>query len=212
MNKKNQPENKEQKKISFILKDFVTNLPSKEISIGEIKDTLGDRAFGIMMLIFALPNLIPIPIPGISAALGIPLILLSYQLMKGKQAPWFPSWIANRTFKQHDLDRIFSYCLPHMERMERVLKPRWSFLIEPPIERFLAGICLVMAAMVALPVPLGNWFPALCISLFALAILERDGICAIFGLIAAIISTILVSTVILAFIEATLFLVERMFN
>jgi hypothetical protein len=44
--------------------------------VAELLETAGDRAFGALMFVFALPNVVPTP-PGVSAALGLPLIVLA---------------------------------------------------------------------------------------------------------------------------------------
>ena len=42
---------------------------SPAISIGDVLNAFGDRAFGALMLLFAAPNVLPLP-PGMSAVLG----------------------------------------------------------------------------------------------------------------------------------------------
>jgi hypothetical protein len=164
------------------------------------------------MLIFALPNLIPLPIPGISTVLGTPLIVLSYQLVKGRDVPWFPKWLARRSIECSKLKKAILYILPYLQRLEAILKPRLSFLVDPPMERFIAAICLAMAVIMVLPIPLGNWFPAVTICLFLLAIIERDGMMAILGFITSIISVSLISTVLFALFKAILFFLESLFE
>jgi hypothetical protein len=204
--------NPNSKHISAILSQFIKNISSPSITIGEIKDTLSDRAFGTLMLLFALPNLIPLPIPGISTILGTPLIILSYQLMKGRKSPWFPKWLASRSLDSVKIKKILSYLIPYIIRLEFLLKPRLSFLIEPPLDKFIAGICFLMAIIMSLPMPLGNWFPAFTICLFALAILERDGVVVLLGLISALMSITLISTIVFAILKATLFFIEKLFE
>ena len=46
------------------------------ITVGEILEALGDRAFGTSMLVFAAPNALPMP-PGVSAVLGAPLLFIT---------------------------------------------------------------------------------------------------------------------------------------
>ena len=67
-------------------------------------------------------------------------------------------------------------------------------------------VCLLLAAVLVLPIPLGNMLPALAISLMALGVLERDGLWVLAGLIVAAISTVVVSGVVFAMIKTTLFL------
>lgn len=208
---KKQQLNENSKRISVILKRFIDNISDPYITIGEIKDILSDRAFGTLMLLFALPNLVPLPIPGISTILGTPLIILSYQLMKGRKSPWFPKWLANRSLDSNKIKRTLLYIIPYIIQLEFLLKPRLSFLAEYPLDKFIASICLIMSIIMALPIPLGNWFPAFTICLFALSIIEKDGVLVLLGLISASISITLISTVIFAVLKSILFFIEKLF-
>lgn len=202
-------EQKNNRRISVILREFMDNESDSRVTIGQLKDTLADRAFAILMLIFALPNLVPIPIPGISVFLGIPLILLSFQLASGRKAPWFPLWLSRKSISDKDLSKIFSYIMPYLVKLEKVLRPRFGFLVKPYAERIIAGLCFIMAILIALPIPLGNWFPAFSICLFSLAILEHDGVFCLLGIIAVCISLILVSSVVTAITFAALYFLEQ---
>ena len=57
--------------------------PVPVISIGDVLNAFGDRAFGALMLLFAAPNMLPLP-PGMSAVLGAPLLFITAQLMLGR--------------------------------------------------------------------------------------------------------------------------------
>ncbi|MBF0307243.1 MAG: exopolysaccharide biosynthesis protein, partial [Alphaproteobacteria bacterium] len=56
---------------SGILRDLAAGLPGERVTLGEIDAALADRAFGLLMLVFALPNTLP-SLPGMSAVLGMP--------------------------------------------------------------------------------------------------------------------------------------------
>jgi len=68
-------------------------------------------------------------------------------------------------------------------------------------------VCLLLAVVLVLPVPLGNMLPALAISLLALGILERDGLWILAGLGTAVVSAIVVSGVVFAAVKAAIYLV-----
>lgn len=95
---------------------------------------------------------------------------------------------------------------PWLERAERLLRPRASALALPPMEYVVGFVCLLLAVVLVLPIPLGNILPALAISLMALGVLERDGLWVLAGFIVAAISTVVVSGVVFAMIKTTIFL------
>jgi hypothetical protein len=71
---------------------------------------------------------------------------------------------------------------------------------------YLVGLlCLLLAIVLVLPVPLGNMLPALAISLFALGIMERDGLWILVGFAAAVVSAVVVSGVVFAMVKTALY-------
>jgi hypothetical protein len=160
------------------------------------------------MLIFAAPNVLPTP-PGFSTLLAAPLIFLATQLALSRPAPWLPKFIASRSMPRADFAVIIGKASPWLERAEKLLKPRLSFLTRPPFEQAIGVVCLILAIMLFLPIPFGNMPPALAICLFSLAILERDGIAAILGALVALASTAIVWTVLYAVIKSAIFILSN---
>lgn len=200
------------KRVSYVLKNFSDSSLSTHFTIGELKTALADRVFGILMVALTLPNLIPIPIPGISAFFGMPLLFLTLQMVMGYKAPWFPKWLEKKSFSLKDFNTVLTYALPHLIKLEKLLKPRLGWLMSPFSERVLAGICFIMAIIITLPIPLGNWLPAFSIFLIALAILEHDGLVAIVGVVVSVLSLIWLSSLMAAFLMATLAVVNKFFQ
>jgi hypothetical protein len=73
-------------------------------------------------------------------------------------------------------------------------------------------VCLLLAIVVLLPIPLGNMLPALAISMLALGVLERDGYWIIAGMITAAASAVVVSGVVFAALQAVMFLFLKFFS
>lgn len=191
--------------LSAALNFLAADESRERISIRDIFMAMGDRAFGALMLIFALPNCFPTP-PGTSAILGAPLVFLTAQLTFGL-SPWLPGFIADRSMARKDFAAIAARMTPWLAWAERMLKPRLTFLVHPPLENLLGFFCLVLAIVLALPVPLGNILPAIAICLFSFAILERDGLVAVMGLGVAIASLIVVASVVYALFKALIFFI-----
>lgn len=142
----------------------------------DLLNGMGDRAFGSTLLICALPEALPLPVVGISLFVGIPLMLVSTQLMLGFRQPWLPGWILDRPFKRKHFEQLVCKALRHLEKLERVLKPRWQFFTNPAFERLIGLLLLILAVIVALPIPFGNMLPAIIIVLICLGMIEKDGL------------------------------------
>jgi hypothetical protein len=87
-----------------------------------------------------------------------------------------------------------------------------SVLVRPPVEYFVGLVCLVLAAVLMLPIPLGNTLPALAISLLALGVLERDGVWIAIGLSASVVAGAVVWGVLWAMVKAVVLILGNFFD
>jgi len=192
-------------RFSEVLSDLAGR-PSSTISIGEVLNAFGDRAFGALMLLFAAPNVLPLP-PGTSAVLGAPLLFITAQLMLGRSTLWMPRFICERSISRDFFALLTAKLSPILHRAERFLRPRLGVLLHPLPERAVGAACLLLAIILFLPIPFGNIPPAFAIAAFALGILERDGLATLIGWAATIGSLLIlaaISSAIIAGINAFL--------
>jgi hypothetical protein len=145
------------------------------ITMGSIRDALGDRSFAALLVLFGAINLIPLP-PGASALLGLPLVVVAAQMMYGSKRAWLPKFIAEKSLTAETFRSIIDRVAPRLERIERFIRPRYWPFWRKRGDRIIGTISLVLAIIVTLPIPLGNWLPAFSITLLGLALTERDGI------------------------------------
>lgn len=165
---------------SDILHDVV-GFHGETISIRDLSAQLGDRGFGLMLLLFSLPNTIPLPIPGVSTLTSLPLIFFSAQLCLGKERIWLPNWLADRQIPMSSLRPLIHKSLPWLMKLEKAVKPRLDKITTRRFERLAGGLMLLLALLIALPIPLGNLPLGIAMAVLALAITERDGIVMITG-------------------------------
>ncbi|MGO7870950.1 exopolysaccharide biosynthesis protein [Rhizobium leguminosarum] len=191
------------------MRQMAADQSRERISIGDIFDTMGDRAISALMLIFALPNAFPTP-PGTSAVLGAPLVFLAAQLTFGLK-PWLPKVIANRSMRREDFVTIVGRIHRWLAWAERMLKPRLAIFAEPPAEYLAGAACLLLSIVLLLPVPLGNILPAVTISVFAFGILGRDGLFALIGFVMTAVSLVVAGGVIYGLVKAGIYLVVQWF-
>jgi hypothetical protein len=180
------------------------------VSVADLLVDLQDRSLPALLLIFALPNVIPVP-PGTSAVLGAPLLFLTAQLALGMR-PWLPKVITQRSLSRSQFSALVTRVAPWLARAERLLRPRWGALCRRPADHVVGLVCLVLSLIMFLPIPLGNMLPALAICLMALGKLERDGVCVLAGLFAAGGSIALVSGVLYGAAKAAIFVIANAFS
>ena len=194
--------------LSEILSRIAADETRQRISVGDLIAALHDRAIGALIFVFAFPNTIPMP-PGTSSILGAPLLFLTAQLAFGRN-PWLPKVIAERSMERVHFAAVVRRVAPWLARAERLLRPRLEILARPPFEYLIGGICLLMSIILFLPIPMGNSPPAVAICVFALAVLERDGIWVLIGTCTAIAAVAIVWGVLFALFESALFLIARL--
>lgn len=197
-------------RLSATLRRIAAKPGRDRIFIRDLLLELDHRAIAAMLFIFAVPNTIPVP-PGVSGVLGAPLIFLAAQLMLGAP-PWLPRLISDRSFARTDFEKVVNRVGPWLEKAERLMRPRLELLARPPAEYGLGAIVLLLAIILFLPIPLGNMLPAIAICILALAMIERDGVWVLVGILAAIASMVIVSGVIAAFAFAAWLTVTTVFN
>lgn len=177
----------------------------ERIAVADLLDALGDRALAALLFVFAFPNVLPVP-PGTSGVLGAPLLFLAAQMAFNMRA-WLPAVIARRSMARQDYAALVRRIAPWLARAERLMKPRLTPLASGAMESVVGTVCLLLALVLVLPVPLGNMLPALAICLLAMGILERDGLWVLVGLAAAAAAAALVSGVVWAIAKAALYFV-----
>ena len=197
-------------RLSEVLIGIVRTATASRISVGDLLVALRDRALGALILVFAATNVLPTP-PGTSTVLGIPLIFLTAQLAIGREAPWLPRWIAERSLDRVRFAAVVERLGPWLARAERLFRPRLGILTSGPAKQVLGVLCLLLSGVLVLPIPLGNMLPALAICLIALAVLERDGVAVALGLTVAAGSVAVVSGVFYAFLVSARLVLARVF-
>jgi hypothetical protein len=167
------------KSLSALLQELAEG-ESETILVDEVVDHFGRRAFGALMFIFAIPNLLPLP-PGSTTVLGLPLVLIAPQLALGVPNLWLPRALGRRGIRRADLRRAIERFAPPLRRVERLLAPRMEWLFGAVGDRIIGLVCTVLAIVLILPIPLGNILPSLTIATLSLGLTQRDGAAALAG-------------------------------
>jgi hypothetical protein len=169
----------EHARASAILRSLVDSTQADSISIGDMVAAFGERAFGLLLILFCLPNMVPVP--GIGALFGVPLLLIAFQMMLGRPKPWLPRSIEAKTMQRATLVRMVSAVEPRMKRVEAILRPRWTFLFSPVMDRVIGLFAALCAVSIIIPFPGTNFPPAVALILISLAVAQEDGACLALG-------------------------------
>lgn len=165
------------------------------ISLKEIKESLHERGFGILMVIFVIPCCLPVPVPpGVPLIFSIPLMFLSVQMLLGFENPWLPKWLANKSFKRTSLAYMVEKAAPILRKIEILLRPRLPFASTRKSERIIGIFILFLSLVIALPLPIpfSNFVPGIGILVMSLGLLSKDGLVIILGMIMGLFGAALV--------------------
>jgi hypothetical protein len=184
--------------VSELVQEILRTWPAERLTFGELIEALGQRGYGALIVLLALPNLLPFWVPFLSPLVGVPMFIVCAQLAFGRTTPRLPDVVARRSMRGAALLGMIRKASPWLCRVERFVKPRPSFLTSRTGERLVGAWCMVLAAIVVLPTPLTNGPPALACLVMALGMLEEDGFVilagAAFGLLAAAFSLSIVGS------------------
>ncbi len=195
---------------SDLLNEFLAREHGARIALGDVMGLLGDRAFGALLLILAIPNVLPVP--GLSTATGLPMILIGAQMTAGRAGPWLPRRMAAVTLERDAFLAVMRRAQPWAARVERALRERLPVFTGAPAERLLGLAVMILAGILALPIVFGNQPPAFAIALIALGLIERDGAFVLAGLIAGILAIAIVAAVLLGLGQAGAALWQQLFG
>jgi hypothetical protein len=150
------------------------------LSMDELVQAFGERAFGALMLTFGLLNTLPWP-PGGTTVMGAPLLFITVQLALGRDELWLPGWMHRASFSRSNFRSGLTRIQGSLQKAERLTKPRLCWAVTGPAERLIGIVCFLLTCILVLPIPGGNFIPSLVIATFAIALVQRDGAVALIG-------------------------------
>lgn len=154
---------------------------AEKLSLREMIEAFGERGFGAVILMLALMALFPWP-PGGKAVFSVPIILIAAELALQRDRVWLPRWLLKLSVSRAAYRTAVEKVLSRLRRVERLTRPRWPALTGEAADVGIGMICILLALMMALPVPFGDALPGLTLALFGLGIIQRDGAFILAGL------------------------------
>ena len=171
------------RRTSDILKKVIADESQEVLTVEQLVKALGPTSFGTSLMVFSIPEVLPIPLPGMTMAMVIPTGIISSQLIRGKREIRLPNALLKRSIPRKAFAAAVRAILPFLERAERGTRARWRWASNPVAKRFLGLFILVMAAVIALPIPFTNMPAAISIFIIALGMVERDGVLISLGIL-----------------------------
>jgi hypothetical protein len=161
------------------LHELLHALPRGEagVTVGELVDGAGEGGFALPI---ALLGLVAIPFFALSTAFGLAIALIGAQMMFGRARPWLPARARRRLLGHAMLDRVLALLTRRTRWLARATRRRYEALIAPR----LVGLGIVVLALglaLPLPIPGSNLAFLIPILIYAIGVLERDGLWVMLG-------------------------------
>jgi hypothetical protein len=154
------------------------------ITVGELVDKAAQAGFGFLVAVL---TLIAIPFFGLSTPFGLAIALVGSQLMIGRARPWLPKRARRRALKMSMLDRVLGMVNRRLRWLARSTRQRW----QPAVTPRLAGFGIVLLALglaLPLPIPGSNMIFLVPLMIYAIGLLENDGVWIVVGHIATVVN------------------------
>jgi len=168
-------------RLTGVLEEFADKARAERVMLGDMIVALGEGSYGFICLLISLPFLIPVSLGPISTAAGAAFLVLGWQMLRGRTAPWLPRRLAAVTLGPRQVElmlgagrRVLRWCqvISSPQRLEPWIDGRRGLA--------LAGWLVILGGiLIAVPLPglpLTNTIPALSIIFACVALLERDGL------------------------------------
>ena len=154
------------------------------VTLGDAVDQAGVRMHGAAILLMALPECLPLPIPSLGAILGVPLIAVSAHLVLYGEQGDLPAHARKIAIPFRMIQIMSRYLIGPLRFVERISQQRLEKLVS--FERFIGTLCLLMSLLLLLPIPLMNAPPAIALVCLSWGLVQRDGLFVSVGIVISI--------------------------
>lgn len=165
--------------MSSLLTSLCERTSGETVSIADLLNAVGRRSYGPVLLLLGFVAISPLTlVPGANWLVALVTLIFAIQIVVGLKYPWLPKRALNVSFPRKHLITGVESIRKYAEMVDRVLKPRLTFLTRVPFINMVAVVC-VAAALITFPlglVPFGPILPSLTILFFGLALTARDGV------------------------------------
>ena len=163
------------------LRDAAAAIQDERVSMRALAQAHGPEAQGTLLLLLAMPCLLPVP--GVGMVLGVGMVALALAMWRGHCVPCLPKRVAELELPRHWAQRVLVGLASAYALAGRHARARLSHLAIPGRRSPTALAVGLMAGIVVMPIPFGNLLPAVALVLIGLGLVFRDGVAVILGLL-----------------------------
>lgn len=149
------------------------------LTLEEILDSVGRRSYGPLLLVIGLFAISPATIiPGMTWLAAALTMLVAGQMALGLPSIWLPKKALQAQLPRNAVRSGIEKGRGVARVIDKVLKPRLTFLSKPPFVNLVA-VMVIAAALITFPlglIPFAPLAPGLAVVFFGLGMVARDGL------------------------------------
>lgn len=179
-------------RLSDALRRLLREADGRSLQVREMIEILRGKGLQMMVILLCLPFLSPVTIPGISLPFGLAIALCGLRIAFGHK-PWLPAFVLDRRISAHALEKMVHIGCVVYGKVEKVIRPRLSYLFVGQGMGMLVGLSIALAGfLLSLPIPppfpLTNTLPGFALIFLSLGLMEKDGVLVLCGYTLTLIS------------------------
>lgn len=163
------------------LRDAAAAIQDERVSMRAMAQAHGPEAQGTLLLLLAMPCLLPVP--GVGTVLGLGMAALAVAMWRGHCTPYLPRRVAELELPRHWAQRVLVGLASAYALAGRHARTRMNHLAISGRRSATALAVGLMAAIVVMPIPFGNLLPAVALVFIGLGLVFRDGVAVMLGLL-----------------------------
>ncbi|GIV10137.1 MAG: hypothetical protein KatS3mg020_1182 [Fimbriimonadales bacterium] len=145
------------------------------VVVGEVLDKAGDRGYGFLLILLAIPAFIPVLPPGTSGVLGALMTLVALQMLCGLKQPWFPKRWRAKVIAPRMVEALQTRGVAMLRKIEQISHPRGGrFVRNGLILKISAVVVIGLALVLSSPMPFMNTLPAAGVLLIGVGLANHD--------------------------------------
>jgi hypothetical protein len=155
-------------------------------TLGAMTDRFAEEGFAVNIMMLMLLPALPLPTGGVTHVFEAITVLLAGQMVLGRRSVWLPARVKRRQLGSLTTDRAIPVIARWIGRVERISRPRGTWLFDRgPTLRLLGLVLMLFAVAAALAPPFSglDTLPALGAVIVALSIILRDVVVLALGLV-----------------------------
>ncbi|SDS83484.1 Uncharacterized conserved protein [Halopseudomonas xinjiangensis] len=157
-----------------------------EVSIGMVVESIGSRSFGPLLMLIGITLFSPLSgVPGMSFFMASFVLLIAVQMLIGRKQFWLPHYILDRSVEHGKLEKALGWLAKPARLIDRVLKPRLTFLVHNGASYGVAAVCVVIGLCMPFMelVPFSSSAAGLALLALGLSLVVHDGLLVLLALV-----------------------------